>query len=228
MTFTGVQIPSGAATVTITNLRVNATNLASGVSLTAAVGISGAGVVATTLSTVLASVSAGVVKAGGSATNYTLCSPVTASGGPAFRLGFSEAFASAFKTQGGPSNSTLGSEFSANTETGFYVGGAVNNQANSGTRLRILFQNVPAGVSVYIPTSVSAVQGAVNGVLTLTASEAGAFSAVPALTPTAGNTLPASPALAQVAITSGSGQAFYEVKLQNPLALESYSLPVYI
>ena len=52
--------------------------------------------------------------------SYPACTSLTTSSGPAFLLRFSENFATALKSQGGSANSTLGSGFTANTETRYY------------------------------------------------------------------------------------------------------------
>lgn len=56
----------------------------------------------------------------------------------------------------------------------------------------------------------------------LTASESGPFSQ---LAPVSN---PGGPPVAQVAISNGSGEAVYEVTAQNPLAIETFVVPVYL
>jgi hypothetical protein len=77
---------------------------------------------------------------------------------PLFTVNFGENAndPAAFKTQGGSGNSAIGSWQSNNTETGYYVStGGYNNQANSGTRIRVLLTGIPANTNVYIPLALS-------------------------------------------------------------------------
>jgi len=113
------------------------------------------------------------------------------------------------------------------TETGFYSPDFVSTVAglaDFGTRLKIVFNNVPAGANVYVPVLLT--PGAGTGLtsslgttsfgggslwLQLITSETGAFNAA---TPTTGS-------ISQVSITAGSGQAVYEVINEDPSAAES-------
>jgi len=133
------------------------------------------------------------------------------------------------------------------TETGFYspVSGStgvdnVAGLADFGTRLKVVFANVPTGVHVYVPVTLSTGLGTgltsnlgsatafasiitnpltvgYNGHLTLNlvTSESGSYTAA---TGTAG--------LSEVSITAGSGQAVYEVVTEDPSSAESAVLPV--
>ena len=116
-------------------------------------------------------------------TNYSACSAISAAAGAAFTLHFGEGTQQTFKTQGGSGNNTSGSGIANNTETAYFVtSGGVNNQANSGTRVKVVFTHVPANMNLYVPTTLATDQAGA-GTIVLTASEAGAFSAVPATRP---------------------------------------------
>jgi len=131
-------------------------------------------------------------------------------------------------------------------ETGFYSPVAVDpvaGLADFGTRLKVVFNNVPTGAHVYVPvilttglgTGLTSFLGSAsftstqtnpllatalapyNGHLTLNliTSESGSYTAA---TGTAG--------LSEVSITAGSGQAVYEVVTEDPASAESAVLAV--
>jgi hypothetical protein len=142
---------------------------------------------------------------------------VNANTPPDFPLIFFEGFASAFKVQAGATQNQPGGPY--NSETGFYnaalTGIPVSSLADSGTRLRATFNNVPAGVSIYVTTtqnnsSSPSLQAA------LTSAETGPFSAV---APTVGN-------YAQIPIANGSGIAVWEIIMTDPSSIESASFDV--
>ena len=83
-----------------------------------------------------------------------VCSAVTAAA-PSFNVQFGEAFATAFRVQGSAgSNSSLGSWLANGSETGYGVtSGAASNTATSGTRIKIVLNNIPANVAVYVPVT---------------------------------------------------------------------------
>jgi hypothetical protein len=228
LTFSGVVIPAGSSNVTIGNLRsdtsgLSAVNVPPAISVTAVVTGLPSLIQAAPVSYATGALAATSVS---SVSNFASCSPVSATGGPAFTLKFSENFATAFKTRGDSTNTTLGST-SINTETGYYVSiGGVNNQANSATRIAVVFTGVPTGVTVYVPTTMNALTG--QGAMVLIPTETGAFTPIVAIAPTAANTLPSSPALAPVVISGGTGVAVYEVTVQDPNIIENYSIPVYL
>lgn len=226
LAFLGLNVPANTSAITISNIRVQATVVQSSVSEQIFVQGPNATPVVTQPATV-AYIAASLRPTTSGATTYSICSNVTPSSGPAFALGFTEAFATAFKTRGDSSNTQPGSEFAANTETGLYQAiSSVNNQAASGTRIRAVFSNVPAGVSVYVPTTLYGIgQSGVTPTLALVTSESGPFSAAPAA---GGSGLPANPSLSAVALESGSGEAVYEVVSQDGFSLESYTVPVYL
>ena len=221
VTFSNVPIPAGTATITITNVRINASLVTSPTITEVALVQSGVSPFTNfvTDATIVAMNLPGLAAGTGGSQTYSACANITPASGPAFLVKFSENFPSAFKIQGGPENSLLGAEFTANTETGYSVSaGGANNQATSGTRARILFSGVPAGASLYVPLTITSG----SATLALTASEAGPFAQV-AFAPTPGF-LP----VGQVAIAGGTGEAVYEVTAQNPSVIETFAVPVYL
>jgi hypothetical protein len=174
VTFANVPIPSGSSTVTLTNVRVNAGSYTSaGATVTESILAEANGLYSSVFNNLaVALVQPGLTAGTGGSETFAACANMTPASGPAFLIPVGENFSSAFKTQGGSSNNTLGSEFTANTETGYYVSvGGANNQATSGTRIRILFSGVPSGAMVYVP----AVMTGGSATLVLTASELGPF-----------------------------------------------------
>lgn len=166
LTFTGLSVPPGNASFTISNIRVNASALPGGVAgsiptgITAQAFISGTGVAPGTSGTpTVAYASNGFVgstKAFGSqalsgsavTTSLGVCSSLNSSTSSnsgttvTFYVSVAEGFSNAFKGQA-EENST--------------APGAV--AANSGTRIKLIFNGVPAGVNLYVPTSTLAVSG---------------------------------------------------------------------
>jgi len=126
------------------------------------------------------------------------------------------------------------------TETGFFdqtlLGGV--GLADSGSRLRLDFENVSAGVSLFVPTVVPLTGGATSttlpypgasaptgtgagAMLRLVSSDAGPF------TPVAGTaTLTPGGAAAQLTVVGGAASAVYEVLNSDALAVETADIPV--
>jgi len=276
VTFNGIVIPPNAAvSFTITNIKVNASQIANSggapTAVTETIFIGGTNVTPGVLPAVnvafatngLANVKS-LQSAGNSVASIPICSGINAFGGTttlvgglgasndaalaaslvqvgppslnlignaAFNVQFGEGFATAFKTGGAAgTNTTLGSEFTNNTYTGFGVVAPTANTATSGTRVQIAFNNIPAGVSaVYVPVALTG-NGGVGG-MTLTASATGAFSAVAGSTAngspgaTAGNN-GGNASAAALTISNGSATAVYEYTTNAPGAVETYVVPV--
>jgi hypothetical protein len=167
---------------------------------------------------------------------------------PLFWVHTGETFQTSFKSQGGAANVQFDSEFFANTETGIVPTGAAavvaggngyafnqfaggGNQANFGTRIQVVFANVPAGLSLYVPLVVQS-DGAVTGLIALTNSATAAFGSPTPVTATSGgpfgsytNANGIGP-IAPLTVTGGSATAVYEVTSQSPLVIEAYSIPI--
>lgn len=223
---------AGTIRITVTNIKVDATQIATGsgvpTAITETVFVGGTGAVPAVLGTtpsvgfVLPGLTS--IKASGTGSN-TICTPIT-SAAANFAVQFSENFGNALKLQGGAGNTALNSWFTANTETGLaQANGSANNTATSATRVKVVFNNVPANVAVYVPQVISAAAPG-NGTMTLTSSETGAFSAV---TPSTATGAPAN--AGAVSISSGSGTAVYEYTGNagvNDASQEAYSVSVYL
>jgi len=242
VTFSGVPMPRSVNTssyqpytLTITNIRVNATGNTPGDSISESVAVSGSGITSVTFSAVpLATVEQGMgAQSITGIFNPAVCSSFNAANS-VFTAHFGEGAMTpaAFKTQGGTGNSTIGSWEPANnnTETGFSVSsGSTSNTANAGTRLRLYISNIPANVAVYVPLSRSsdqALSGGASGSISLTATEAGAFSGVSAASPQPSGYSGAS--LALLSVSGGHAEAVYEVTVDSATTVETYSLPVYM
>jgi len=130
-------------------------------------------------------------------------------------------------------------------ETGLYSPVAIDpvaGLADFGTRLKVVFNNVPSGAHVYVPVILTTGSGTgltsnlgnsasaspvtdplsagYNGHLTLRliTSESGSYTAATAGSFGAG--------LSEVSITAGSGQAVWEVVTEDPSSAESAVVPV--
>jgi len=179
-------------------------------------------------------------------------------------LKFSENFGTAFKTRVAPigvnTNGQTGTPTALqnipgtmyNSESGFVIplanfgtniGGFVSGVsqiglADYGTRLKAVFNNIPAGVRIFVTvTNVSALTGAntvqpagnsttsyaqlVNGEITPDGN-----GSVPALLPTTSTNSNAT-ALVEVLQSNGSATAVWEVINTNPAALEGFTFGVY-
>lgn len=157
-------------------------------------------------------------------------------------INFQEGFATATKLRapagfvpGAASLATPGS-FS-NTESQFVpsaIGGFPTSPTSLGyadfaTRIKITFNNIQNGVSIYVPTSINNV-GVLSEGLQLVSTESSSEPSFPAVSGTTGVTnLPSN--FFSVPITSGSGSAVYEVTSQtanSPFTIETFAVPVLV
>jgi hypothetical protein len=148
----------------------------------------------------------------------------------AFTVTVSELFAGAFKTgtvtaanQGGtllsPASANIpGSESGSLTGTITYAGGSSSavGTSSSGTRIKFVFNNIPANVTLSVPLSIA------NANLTMQLTTGGETAAFTAATATSGYN-----GSFALSATSGSATAIYEVTLANLTAIKSFTLPVY-
>ncbi len=264
-TIGGIAVAAGTTTYTVSNVRVNATSIPSPnggapVGITIQGFASGTGVTPGAISAgggapVLAYVSNGLQATtvwGDAATSgqqnkiqsaqtgtpgsfsysssFGVCGSLNNSGSssaaPSFVVKFAENFSNAFKT--------LADEAAGATlpETA--------TSLNSGTRLKIALSNVPAGLSVYAPITVT------NGTLTLT----GQISETAKTNSTSNNQTPvttpaqlkigtltqgansyqdvASSGVYQVPVTNGTATIIYEVTAESTGASELANVPVYL
>jgi hypothetical protein len=190
--------------------------------------------------------------------------------GPGATLRFAENFATAFKTRVAPtasSNGLYSGPFGTapfqqnipgtiyNSESGFILGGGgiqggTAGLADFGTRLRAVFSNIPAGVSIFVSTTNLAGGSYAAGTFGGN-SGAGSFNLTPSLTTIAylvqsetapdfngqapivnpTNFISPNTALWQVPLTAGangnSGEAVWEVVAANPNVSESLDFGVW-
>lgn len=150
-------------------------------------------------------------------------------------LRFSEIFATAFKarTAAAPANIDTSPPPAAqnipgtihNTESGFYnpvlsgPNGQLSNAglADFGTRLRVTFRNIPAGVSLFVTTT--NLNPAASHQARLVTAESSTFAAAPA-----SQTFFAP--VRQLAVSAGTATAVWEVLAANPLAVEHFDFGV--
>jgi len=125
-------------------------------------------------------------------------------------LTIGENFPTAFKGSGSgaggiSTNTTLGSEFTNNTESGVAFGTpAAANGANSATFISIAFANIPANVSVYLPLTIPSDQ--INGgTLSLQTAASGGFAPATAASGKGGTSATTS----LLSVTGGAGTAYY-------------------
>jgi len=273
ITFFGVPFlaptTSGSRVLRITNARVNATQLSGGSAagatpVIASISISGA----TSLSISNATPTVGFVQGGltasaSSASNQNQCATQTRAS--INTLTFSENFPTAFKTrvfaqsnvsyagQGIPGSSGLltqnipGSIY--NSESNFVYGVSSTQTAglaDFGTRLRAQFNNVPAGVRLFVstvnvnnnasPITAPAVVGGnvqtqVYAQLvsseTIADGNAGTSWFFPAVTATDNGPSGGNVPVAEIQVVNGSASAVWEVVNTNPNANESVKFAVY-
>uniref|UniRef100_Q01Q37 Uncharacterized protein n=1 Tax=Solibacter usitatus (strain Ellin6076) TaxID=234267 RepID=Q01Q37_SOLUE len=272
VTFFGIPVLAPGTTASrvfrITNVRVNANPLAGGSAsgaspVTASISISGA----TSLLITNATPTVGFVTNGLSAkvsttTTFNQCATQTKSF--ATLVQFSENFGTAFKTRvAAQSNTSYAGQAGAplsppqnvpggiyNSESNLVVPiatGQVAGLADYGTRLKATFNNIPAGVRIFVSTAnvlngnfpvvAPAVPGGsaantgttgyaqlVNGETTSDGASSGFF---PSITATDNGPNNGNVPIAEVPITNGSGLAVWEVVNTNPSTSETFSFAVY-
>ena len=226
VSFSGVALPAGVSTVTIANVRVNATSLTVGSGTPPAISesafISGTNVNSSvTTSTPVAYAFTGLsaqtvykVQTLGSSNkgffNFLVCQGYKTSAGLVGFIDVGENFATAFKGAGAAGvNTTLGSEFSNNTETGLQptfanVSSGVTNTASTSTMLQVVFSNIPASVTLYVPTTVGADGSPTGAGSLLLVTSPSNLTAVSASTSSSAAT-----GTAALTATSGSATAYY-------------------
>jgi len=225
--------PGGSFTITVSNIRVNATSLSvgSGVppSISATSFISGS--VGSVVPAALGAVQVSFAQNGLAASSLFKNSPGTTAGSNnfvvckayqpvasglaaslAFNVRVNENFASAFKNAAGEASNV--------TTT------LATNAVANGTRVAVNFTNVPAGVGLWVPVGALASTAAGSlSTLALTTTAAGtATAAVTASTASSVTGL----GLAAVTLTSGAGSATFEIAVGDANVLDKFEIPVYI
>jgi len=267
VTFTGIATPALAAgasyTITFTNTRVNATGGTSTVNaqpfITGSVLLNPSALAPLNVATVTNGLTAATfstdfantLRVPAAGVSNLVCAALAAQAVPGTGSGIGitpklwvhtgENFQTAFKTNvAAAGNGTPNNWFVGNSETGFTTvfpstGGV--NTANSGTRIKLVFNNVPVGMSIYLQNAVGS--DVAGGGVVLNSSETGALSGVPTVTasgafsgftgPTANVNGPWAISLVGTAAAgSTSFSAIYEVVAQSPVATEAFSFPVYL
>jgi len=223
-----------------------------------------AGFIQTGLSVVFRNANnSGGLSSGG--TGFNQCGPGSTSGNTGSPLGvatlqYNENFGTAFKTRVAPTGAYTGQAGSPpaiqnipgtiyNSESGFISGiagltngGSVAGLADYGTRLKAVFNNIPAGVRIFV----SVTNLAANTTSANTAAPAGntntsAYAILingegspdangfpPALSPTTGvNGSPATTGLYELPQTAGSAVAVWEIMNTNPSTNETFNFGVW-
>jgi hypothetical protein len=145
-----------------------------------------------------------------------------------------------------PNQNTPGGIYNSESNFIFPVSGGTAGLADYGTRLKAIFNNIPAGVNVFVSitnvtnnitqvTAPSPVGGtSLSSYAQLVSSEtindgnAGTSGFFPAVTGTQNASGSGSAFLAAIPITNGTGQAVWEVVNTNPNAQETFQFGVYI
>jgi hypothetical protein len=197
-----------------------------------------------------------------SGTGFNQCGPGSSSSLPlgVGVLQYSENFGTAFKTRVAPTATYTGQSGAPpavqnipgtiyNSESGFITGisgltngGAVAGLADYGTRLKAVFNNIPAGVRVFVSVTnlasntTSANTAAPSGntntssyaILVNGEASPDANGFPPALSPSTGvNGSPATTGLYEIPQTAGSATAVWEVMNTNPATNETFNFGVW-
>jgi len=238
LVFSGFTLPTTGAPfqIRVTNVRVNANSVAAGTFITGTVlatfpvqNQSGL-VLGVAQSSLSVSVSSVTSFAQCNSTPTTTTSPCSAAGTcVSATLNVKELVNTAFKspnviigTLGGLNNNTPGQWYQngINTESQTVISpvpgswtdalGATPGQADSATRIRINFSNIPAGVTITLPNSVAS--NTTSGALQATSSgDVGAFSQ----------------AASNITLTA-AGSVTYQVINQNGSAIDSFNIPIVV
>jgi hypothetical protein len=161
---------------------------------------------------------------------------------------FTEGFATSFKTRVAPTDAPGSGQSGAavqtvpgkiyNSEGGLQIPGSSIGIADFGTRLKAVFNNVPAGVRLFVSSTnvindfftAGFVQPPTTGSSTnsfaqLVASETGAFAPLTGNTGITIGTSIFSNSLVEIPVVNGSATAVWEVINTNPSAVEGVSTP---
>jgi len=225
LSFSGFTLPvvpgGGAFQIRVTNVRVNANTLAAGSFVT--------GTVLATFglqnqqNLVLGAIQGSLSVAVSSLSNFAQCNSTPTAGSTISTLTVKELVNTAFKAPAVlPINSIPGQWYQngVNTESQTVLPtttfsdalGAIPGQADSATRIRVNFSNIPAGVTLSLPVTVSTGSGTTLSTIQATASgDLGTFS------------------IASSAITlTSAGSVTYQVINQQGSAIDSFNIPVTI
>jgi hypothetical protein len=203
VTFSGVTIPANSNLV-VQNVRVNASLAPSGTSgfaITESISIttggflnySSIGSALTNTGAASSLTQVGIVQTGfavpkiSGVANYYICTGNSSTTKSSFTITESALFAGAFKLQNnGGGQVTLAEQGSNATAAAVAVGGALTGSATHATRWTLAFSNVPAGVTIYLPVSVTGTALLSGGNLGLAMGSQGATGALKVVTGTGG------------------------------------------
>jgi hypothetical protein len=228
LVFSGFTLPTTGVPfqIRVTNVRVNANSVAAGTFITGTIlatfpvqNQSGL-VLGVAQSSLSVSVSA--------LTSFSQCQSTPTAGTAFTTLTIKELVNTAFKSPnvitgalGGLNNNTPGQWYQngINTESQTVITAvpsnwtnqiaAVPGQADSATRIRVNFSNIPAGVTITLPVSVAS--GTTGSIQATTSGDVGGFSL----------------AGSNISLTS-SGSVTYQVITQNGSAIDQFNIPVTI
>ncbi len=229
--FTGVVIPAGTDTITITGIRGNV------IPSFVPIGPGGFGIVTTLVSVSNGSLplqqnvfTTGLVEPGmgnlgavASGVNFSTCAGTFTSTAPANNtfssIKFSELFPTAFKIQGTFPGNGQDAESGTNPPLASQV-------ATNATQFAVTFNNVPSGVTLYAPLTIYSTNASGGGTAVLVTSEG---STTPATFSTStGKLLTGNgvPDVQTVAVTAGT-TLFYNVTSVDPSSIDTFTVPVY-
>jgi hypothetical protein len=279
VTFFGVPVmpptTTGSRVFRITNVRVNAQPLAGGSAsgaspVQASISISGATSLSISNSAPnVGYVSNGLTATASSAANLAQCTTYTKSS--ANILTFAENFGSAFKTRvnaasntlyagqiSGPIQNVPGAIYNSESNFVFPINSLqVAGLADFGTRLKATFNNIPAGMRIFVSTTnvnnaatnltTAQIPNPVGGMTanannaagylgyaqlvngeTTSDGNAGTVGFFPLVTATDNGPSGGNVPIAEVSLTNGTGTAVWEVVNTNPNTNESFNFAVYV
>jgi len=205
---------AGVRTIRLTNVRVNAHQLAAGGSAAVQMLVSSSGPPSFPIvnsSQTVAYAQSGMLFAVESADFDQSLAPGISDNPTEFLITFGEKFPAAFRKRiEGINQDIPGTVY--NTESGFTsVATGLSGRADTGTRLVARFSNIPAGVFLSVPRTVKATGLPLEATL------------MEGVNPDFSGGIPASSG--SVALSEGSGFAVWEVINGDPLAIEELKIP---
>lgn len=230
--FVGVVLPSQTDVITITGIRGNVTPSF------VTIGPGGFGLVTSLISVSNGSLplqqnvfTTGLVELGfgglgvvSSGVNFSTCAGTFVAQSPSANVfssvKFSELFPTAFKVQG---SQTSTSTYTVGTDSESGTNPVVPAQiATSATQFAVTFNNIPSGVTLYVPLQIYSTGGSFQGNAQLVATEG---STVP-VSGSAPGVINIGSGVLVVPVTAGT-TLFYNVFSVDPSAIDTFTVPVY-
>jgi len=228
LVFSGFTLPATGVPfqIRVTNVRVNANSLAAGSFVTGTI-LATFGI-QNQQNLVLGAIQSSLSVAVSSVNNFAQCNSTPTAGTTVATLTVKELVNTAFKAPASCNPCTVNGQPISNSTPGQWYQNGVNSEsqtvltsagfsdalgatpglADNGTRIRVNFSNIPAGVTLQLPSSVGT---ATSSIQATTAGDVGAFSA----------------ATGNITLTS-SGSVTYEVRAQSGSAIDSFTIPVIV